>query len=431
MPSKPDQTQPVPDPVEWDFSSIPEGEIQIALAYECARSVDWIREDWQTFLDTQIPEMELHEDAAGRVLIPGSGTISVGAALAAGRFTTPHPGLEIDWNSVLQLIPQRLAGSWFVEVLALLPEFPTPWLKLPAELRSKAAKWFSFGGNDSNGFSIYAPGEPLPTQAKPFSFTGTELKIPSSFPRKLRRGKRPIDQWLKHKLSLATKLALAFLEKAKVAPARIGPLIGQDLNAVIEGPPIYGVERFAGVGLRPVTRKLIAQQPKNEKLARLNRLLLEDAYPQGLARHKSAKVKAAALGEDFSIFTMRINWNRNKVAIVRKFESWLDEQLKQRGIKTDRSRSGNASASHFPKLNWLGQMRLLDAVGYELAMDTLEQRSRAVRPVNSSQTLGASCGQAGMSRNKAKIVKLVKKWFPEPLPAERFPFGGYTPVLNR
>ena len=57
----------------------------------------------------------------------------------------------------------------------------------------------------------------------------------------------------------------------------------QDLNAMVLGPAIYDADRFSGVELREETQELLDRSPQGEELARLNRHLLEDAFPKGLS----------------------------------------------------------------------------------------------------------------------------------------------------
>lgn len=59
-----------------------------------------------------------------------------------------------------------------------------------------------------------------------------------------------------------------------------------DLNQIIKSGPIYDPQRFAGVKLSTEATLLLEQNPKGTNLARLNRRLLLDAYPQALAMHK-------------------------------------------------------------------------------------------------------------------------------------------------
>lgn len=52
-----------------------------------------------------------------------------------------------------------------------------------------------------------------------------------------------------------------------------------DLNGILQGPPIYDTNRFAGVTLSPATQALLAKNPQDSTLIALNRMLLDDAYP--------------------------------------------------------------------------------------------------------------------------------------------------------
>ncbi len=55
--------------------------------------------------------------------------------------------------------------------------------------------------------------------------------------------------------------------------------LAAELNATVHGPRLYDQELFAGINLRSVTTHLIEQNPDGRALFRLNRLLLEDAFP--------------------------------------------------------------------------------------------------------------------------------------------------------
>jgi hypothetical protein len=58
----------------------------------------------------------------------------------------------------------------------------------------------------------------------------------------------------------------------------------KDLNQVVAGPSIYDKARFHNVVLRAETARLLDQNPRGQQLARLNKLLLEDAYTAELAK---------------------------------------------------------------------------------------------------------------------------------------------------
>jgi hypothetical protein len=60
--------------------------------------------------------------------------------------------------------------------------------------------------------------------------------------------------------------------------------LANDLNRLVRDGSIYDQERFVGVLLRSETARLLAQKPSGPELCRLNRLLIEDAYPLELDR---------------------------------------------------------------------------------------------------------------------------------------------------
>jgi hypothetical protein len=71
----------------------------------------------------------------------------------------------------------------------------------------------------------------------------------------------------------------------RLAPADMETALMRNLNKVIRGVSIHNPERFASVTLRTETQKRLTQEPRGRDTARLNRLLLEDAYEE-LSREK-------------------------------------------------------------------------------------------------------------------------------------------------
>jgi YD repeat-containing protein len=64
-------------------------------------------------------------------------------------------------------------------------------------------------------------------------------------------------------------------------------IVGQ-VNPILQGPSIYNTSRFAAVTLSGRTRRLLLKNPTGSDLIRLNRFLLEDAYPSDVARLSSS-----------------------------------------------------------------------------------------------------------------------------------------------
>ena len=74
-----------------------------------------------------------------------------------------------------------------------------------------------------------------------------------------------------------------FLAKSD-CPLRVA--LAEDLTKLMKGPCLFEAQRFAGVSLSDDTKQLLAQQPKGSGLIRLNRDLLEDAFPSTLLKNR-------------------------------------------------------------------------------------------------------------------------------------------------
>ncbi len=71
------------------------------------------------------------------------------------------------------------------------------------------------------------------------------------------------------------------------------PSVGRKLNAVVCGPPLYDDGRFAHVDLSPETARLLDSAADDDDLRRLNRLLLQDAFPSELS-HRNVRREVTA-----------------------------------------------------------------------------------------------------------------------------------------
>lgn len=119
------------------------------------------------------------------------------------------------------------------------------------------------------------------------SLTSAGITDPAAFAGKLANGLDAMSVFLRGRLqdSGVGDLAAYFASSAN-AKALISALV-KDLNQVISGPSIYDQARFSKIVLRPETRQLLKQNPRGRQLARLNKLLLEDSYPEELAKSSS------------------------------------------------------------------------------------------------------------------------------------------------
>jgi hypothetical protein len=111
------------------------------------------------------------------------------------------------------------------------------------------------------------------------SLSAAGINDPAIFATWLTDGSDPMSVFLRSKLSAALLSDLV-----KDPESAVPPLV-KEINRILGGPSLYAKERFTGIVLRRETAELIVQKPaRGWKLARLNKLLLEDAYPEELAQ---------------------------------------------------------------------------------------------------------------------------------------------------
>jgi len=90
----------------------------------------------------------------------------------------------------------------------------------------------------------------------------------------------PLSTFLRSQLdeTLSTGLA-SYSPSSPDAKTTLSALVKQ-INQLISGPSLYDKPRFAGVTLSPETEQLLRENPTGQHLTRLNKLLLEDAFPE-------------------------------------------------------------------------------------------------------------------------------------------------------
>ena len=155
------------------------------------------------------------------------------------------------------------------------------------------------------------------------TFSTGEIKDVPKFVDRLRRQADPISAFLWQRLSAANQAMLANYQPSAPSSNQVQDAGIRVLNKTIKERCIYERDRFQAILLRPETIDLVKQGPKGSNRARLNRLLLEDAYPLELSRKLKAKGK----------LTWR-STKTDKLAQARKWkEKWEHKQwLEENGF---------------------------------------------------------------------------------------------------
>ena len=118
------------------------------------------------------------------------------------------------------------------------------------------------------------------------AFSSSAIIDPVGLIQRLQHPADPISTYLRPHVTAA--LAVTAESNSNAIPKPIISEMARQLTDLINGPPIYDPDRFSGVALRAETRELLRRQPTGgQALVRLNKLLLEDAFPALLARSVS------------------------------------------------------------------------------------------------------------------------------------------------
>lgn len=135
-------------------------------------------------------------------------------------------------------------------------------------------------------------------------FTAREIRDAGSLALKLQDPQDPVSKHIKEQVSPAAYRAIDRYkqpdEKDKQPEKASEPLrntLAQELNRLLQGPSLFSEERFAAVALPGHTRDLIGKNPRGADLVRLNRLLLEEAYPKELAKLKDKPEEKSPAGK--------------------------------------------------------------------------------------------------------------------------------------
>jgi len=116
------------------------------------------------------------------------------------------------------------------------------------------------------------------------SLSASSITDQAAFVAKLANGTDMVSLFLHSRLENLVKADLAAYSVTNANAKALMSAVVKDLNQVILGPSIYDVARFSTAVLRPETERLLQQDLHGLQLARLNMLLLEDAYPAELGK---------------------------------------------------------------------------------------------------------------------------------------------------
>ena len=107
------------------------------------------------------------------------------------------------------------------------------------------------------------------------------------FVNRLVNGPDAVSAFLRGQLEDTVKASMVTYSASNTDAKAVISAVAKNMNQVISGPSIYDKARFNNIALRPETEELLKRNPRGQQLARLNKLLLEDAYSVELAKTSS------------------------------------------------------------------------------------------------------------------------------------------------
>jgi len=106
----------------------------------------------------------------------------------------------------------------------------------------------------------------------------------AGFADKLAHGQDPMSVFLRGQFDDLVRIDLSTYAASNANAAALLSAAVKQINHVLAGPAIFTTDRFRQITLRPETKILLDQKPNGARLARLNKMLLEDAFPVELQK---------------------------------------------------------------------------------------------------------------------------------------------------
>jgi archaellum component FlaC len=129
------------------------------------------------------------------------------------------------------------------------------------------------------------------TEKSSLLFRVDELKNPTGFVDKLRHSQDPLSKHLRGRFSQTTQQLLNKYDGSNFQFELLQKALVDELNQLLKGGRLFEKQRFTQIQLTEETQMRIKQNPQGEDLIRLNRLLLEEAYPDEIATSSAKLVR--------------------------------------------------------------------------------------------------------------------------------------------
>ena len=176
---------------------------------------------------------------------------------------------------------QYRAPRGFVAVDPELGRIVFPAMQAPAQ---GVAVSYQYAFSADIGGGEYDRPIAQPSVLSVSQFRSQDFKDAQGLATKLRDARDPVAQYLRAHFSPETQQLLEDYDGSSVPSDELVGALASELNRVLTDEEFYDQSRFTAIPLPDEAQALIGHNPQDQHLVRLNRLLLEAAYPDEIAK---------------------------------------------------------------------------------------------------------------------------------------------------
>ena len=211
------------------------------------------------------------------VVWPPKGTYRAGEPMPVPYLTNPPPVIDISGGR------QLFVDDFLIEHSTLRRTWHQPVAYSNNPVLKPDREWEQAGGAMAMPFSDGVWLDPMNWVTAP-EFKPDEVQDVFEFSERLVPGTNALSTWFASQLAPAAAAKLKGFRSTNATDiAAMQALLAGELNKLIAGPLVFDGARFQTVRLSDRSGALLAQRPAaGDRLKRLNRWLLEDAFPREL-----------------------------------------------------------------------------------------------------------------------------------------------------
>ncbi|NBV21100.1 MAG: hypothetical protein EBS05_04155 [Proteobacteria bacterium] len=245
---------------------------------------------------------------------PPKDEFKAGEPMAVPYLSNPPPVIDITAGR------QLFVDDFLIDSTSLKRVWHSATLYSNNPVLKPDQEWEKTGGPMAMPFSDGVWLDPM-NWISPPAFRPEEVMDVFSLLERLKPGTNLLGNFFGESLSAEAKAAIKdFKGKDMPAIEAMQKLLAAEFNRLMAGPLLHEPARYNGVQLSDRAMVLMAQQPQGDKLKRLNRWLIEDAFPRELFKMQPVfacyYMAGYGKGTALAVSTNGLNWEKPDFGVV-------------------------------------------------------------------------------------------------------------------